>query len=85
MTSPERRAVAAIQQEYERACQLWPDWPDDVVYAAAILLEEAGETLKEALNLWHGKAVSVEKLREEATQTGAMALRLLVELEHGDG
>jgi uncharacterized protein YicC (UPF0701 family) len=76
-------AMTRIATEWKRASKLHPVWPTDVIHAAAILAEEAGETVQAALDL-HYKAKTDselseawEHLREEATQTGAMAVRIL--------
>lgn len=72
-----------IEAELARAKRLYPLWPTDLVEAAAIVAEEAGEALKEALNLRPcekpGKG-SKEKLRTELIQTAAMAMRALENL-----
>lgn len=65
-----------------------PDWPDDIVHQAAIVAEEAGELLQaantsreEGPRLWHSK--HKPRIIHEATQAGASALRLLLNLEGG--
>jgi hypothetical protein len=85
----EQRALTVltrIVEEWKRASKLHPLWPTDVIHAAAILAEEAGETVQAALDL-HYKAKTDSELseawahlREEATQTGAMAVRLLTSM-----
>jgi hypothetical protein len=71
--------TSVILSELSRAEEKHPEWPADVVHAAAILNEEAGELIQAALDFHCGKG---DKLRliEEATQCGAMALRFLVHL-----
>ena len=73
----------AIQTELRFAISTYPDWPDDIVHAAAIVAEEAGELLQVANNVrWqHKDGGSVAKLRKEAIQTAAMAVRFLMNLE----
>lgn len=69
-----------ILTELDRAETLHPSWPTDIVHQTAIMTEEAGETLRAALNAhYHGG--KVEEVRMEAVQTGAMVLRLLLNLE----
>ena len=77
---------AEISNEVSRAEAIYPIWPapehrGDHVWAAAIVGEEAGELQKAALN-WqaHGRG-SIEDMRDEAIQTGAMAIRFLLNLE----
>lgn len=40
--------------ELDRARRLHPTWPADIVHASCIMMEEAGETLKEANNYYWG-------------------------------
>lgn len=81
------KIVAEILGELTRAEALHPQWPRDPVHQAAILVEEAGETMQAALDFYyHDKPL--DKIRMEAIQTGAMAIRLLlnlgVNLPHGE-
>ena len=58
-----------------------PNWNKDAVYAAGILGEEAGETLQAALDYQQDPEDREDlkvKISEEAVQTGAMCLRLLI-------
>ena len=78
--------ILAILAELAHAEHLYPVWPDvghrgDHVWAAGILAEEAGEVLKAALD-WqsHGRG-SVTRMRQEAVQAAAMALRFLQNLD----
>ncbi len=79
-----RRALepveAEIRAELMRACEQHPRWPRDVIHQAAIVQEEAGELIQAALDVVYDGA-DRERLREEAVQVGAMALRFLVHLE----
>lgn len=65
--------------ELIRAENKWPIWPADLVYATAILAEESGEAIRAALNISVGEA-SISDLRKELVQTGAMAVRCLINL-----
>lgn len=73
-----------ITLEELRAESLWPDWPTDAVHAAAVLVEEPGEALKEANNfrLSGGDEKYREAMHKEAVQSGAMALRFLLNLQN---
>lgn len=63
-----------------RAAELkHPCWPDDIVHAVAILVEESGEAMKEALDVTY-KGKSTDDLKKELAQTGAMAIRALINL-----
>jgi hypothetical protein len=47
--------LTAFMLEIERAKKIHPDWPLDVVHAAAILCEEAGELIQAALDFHYGR------------------------------
>jgi hypothetical protein len=72
-----------IAKEIERAQELYPKWPTNLIEATAIVSEKSGEALKEALNLRAcerpGRG-SLPKLRTELLQTAAMAVRALINL-----
>lgn len=68
---------AEVMAELNRAEKKYPSWPDDPVLAAAVVGEEAGELLQAANNArWHGG--NHNKMREEAVQMAAMAVRFLL-------
>lgn len=68
-----RQEVAA---ELNRAKKLHPVWPKDQVHQVAIVVEEAGEALKAALNYQdHGK--SFKEIYKEMIHTAAMCERWL--------
>lgn len=69
-------AIDAILQEKERATLLHPNWPDDPIHQVAIMAEEAGEAVRAALRMVY-EGGSVEDLRAELIQTGAMCVRCL--------
>ncbi len=69
-----------ILDELNRAIAKYPHWPEDMVHQAAIVCEESGELIRAVLNHeYHG--ASIEDVREEATQTAAMAIRFLHNLK----
>lgn len=73
-------AVSQIAVEIGDAEKLHPNWPDhDLFHEALILAEEAGEAMKATLDYYHGKG-TLEDLRKEVKQTGAMAARFLASL-----
>jgi len=74
------RAITLIFRELRKAEEKHPQWPDDPVHAVAILVEEAGEAMKEALDI-HYRGKANEDLVKELAQTGAMALRALINIE----
>ena len=76
----EYAAVDAMLQELERARVKHPQWPTDIVHQVAIMVEEAGESLRAALNHAY-EGGSLEEVRREVIQSGAMAIRVLINLE----
>lgn len=79
MTHKAQTIIDAIFTELGRAQRLHPVWPTDLIHAAAILAEESGEVVKAANNhIHHGG--SLDEVRTELVQTGAMVLRMLINL-----
>ena len=80
MTSREERAAAIeeIQEALDAAEKKFSRFPNDPVHAAAIMAEEAGETLQAALDYYYGRAGLQDRIAKEAAQAGAMALRILM-------
>jgi hypothetical protein len=75
-------ALLAILQEYRRAKKKHPHFPDDLIHASAVINEEAGELTRECLQFQYEGAndsESIDRIAMEATQTGAMGFRFLVE------
>ena len=73
-------AISRIFSELRKAEEKFPGWPDDPVHGVAIVCEEAGESMRAALNLYYHNG-NIEDLRTELAQTGAMAIRALLHLE----
>lgn len=76
------RVIELIMHELVAAEKKHPGWPDDNIHRAAILAEEAGECVKEAINYEYGnnpldRDRAYHAMIKEAAQTGAMAIRLL--------
>jgi len=84
---PVEAAVCAMLIELARAEKIHPVWPDGVVNQTSIMVGEAGEALRAANHLREGRLTeggdSMVALKQETIQTGAMAIRLLVNLEVG--
>lgn len=70
-----------IDKELMKAEKKWPNWPSDINKQALIMLEEAGEVAKAVLHLQH-EGGSIKEVREELTQTAAMCMRMLKNLEN---
>jgi len=72
-----KEVVGQILEEYVRASDIH-QFPTDVIHAAAIVAEEAGELLKAANDTYdYDCPAHRENLLEEAVQVGAMAIRFL--------
>ena len=59
-----------------------PQWPTNTLEQVAILAGEAGECLQAALHCAEGRG-ELDRVRAEAIQAGAMAVRVLMNLEKG--
>jgi hypothetical protein len=76
-----KEVVKQVFAELERAVTLYPLYPSDVVHAAAIVSEEAGELVRAANNVYYADNVGDrEDLHREAVQTAAMGVRFLMEI-----
>lgn len=76
LTPAEVTALGLILNELWTAKNAWPEWPKDQVHAAAVVSEEAGELVR-AVNNHHYKGSPFQIARDEAMQTGAMAIRFI--------
>ena len=77
--------VHEILCELKRAESIHPVWPNDPIYAAAIIGEEAGEVIKAVNNAVTGKKDGKDSdYRTEAVQCAAMCLRFLKNLDNFD-
>lgn len=71
-----------VRAELARARARYPDWPADIVHAAAIASEEAGEVVKACNSYrWQQGDDTLEDIRAEAVQAMAMFVRLVTETE----
>jgi len=69
-------AFAILNMEYKRACAKHPAFPDDVIDQAAILGKETAECIQAAIDhVYLGG--DLDRVRREAAQVGAMAIRIL--------
>jgi len=83
MKTNQRRIYALIDDELDRAIAQHPDWPNDLIHGAAIVAEEAGELVQAALQTVYDcidLEADYERMRKEAIQTAAMAVRFLENL-----
>ena len=70
-----------IAEEIERAETKHPDWPADIIHAAAIVGEESGELTRAALQYIYEKG-TLEAAKKEAIQTAVTAIRFLSHLHN---
>lgn len=77
------QVLVGIMDELEAAQAKHPDWPTDWIHRAAIVAEEAGETLQAAIDYEYlGEAAEdLARIKKELEQTGAMVLRCLMYME----
>jgi hypothetical protein len=83
------KIVDEVIEELRFATAKYPHWPCDSIHAAGIVVEESGELMQacldhayEAMN--HAGKDTERRMRQEAVQTAAMALRFLVNLGQYD-
>jgi len=74
------QATNLFISELERAERKFPAFPTDPIHAAAIVVEEAGELQRAALQVTYERGNRIA-LKEEIEQVGAMAYRFLLNLD----
>ncbi len=84
-----RDVWSEVMDEYERveATGRGERWPSgDPVRGVALITEEVGEAMKEALDVTRGySAVGMRRLRAELVQTAATTIRMLMDLSKTEG
>ena len=63
--------------ELDRATRQHPEWPTDIIHAAAVIMEEAGELMKACLDLVYFGG-SERSIRNEVVSVAAMAERFML-------
>lgn len=74
-------AMPGVQQEIRRSMKEHPKVSDDLLRATCVIVEEAGEALKDAMNCTRFSHIDKAALKLELRQTAASAIRLLAKLE----
>jgi hypothetical protein len=74
------KVIDSILLELSKAQLKHPHWPEDKIHAAGIIVEEAGEAMKEALDIEYGGG-DIERLKTELRHTGATVIRALMNLK----
>lgn len=70
------KIITEILTELKKAKEKYPEWPTDKIHQVAIMAEEAGESVRAALNhIYHNESIS--EYRTELLQTAAMCIRCL--------
>lgn len=78
-------AFDVVEQELCSATTKFPFWPSDPLHALAVLGEEYGELNQAILQLmYEPEKSSLDHVKEEAVQTAAMAIRLLMSVDDYD-
>ena len=77
-----------IELELRKAKKKFPNWPDHPAAQAGIVCEEAGELMQSCLQWKYERnaselvrEVQKQRMKEEAIQTAAMAIRFLENLK----
>jgi hypothetical protein len=72
-------AIERILIELAGAETMHPHWPKEALHACAIVAEEAGELLRDGVSYDEtGDQSLLNDMEDEAIQTGAMAIRFLI-------
>ena len=65
-----------VIEELKNATNKWPDYYSDIIHAAGLINEEAGESMQAALDCTYDNG-NLENVKKEVIQTAAMCFRLL--------
>lgn len=71
--------INGIVYELQHAERKHPDWPRDIVHAAAIVNEESGELIRASLQVEYENG-ELQAAQKEAIQTAVTAIRFLKNL-----
>ena len=78
--------ISNLLDEVSKAEKKFPLFPTDPIHMTSIMVEEAGESMQAALDLFYGREECVDNLMAELIQTAAMCYRAWTLLhEQGDG
>ena len=77
--------IELIFDELRKAEEKHPSWPNDPVDGIAIIVEEVGEAMKEALELKFAKSTTIKcgyrrRLVKETAQVAAVGIRMMIKL-----
>lgn len=71
----------SIDKELKSAKVKYPNWPKDIIHQVSIMNEEAGESIRSALNHFYDNEPIIE-LKNELIQTAAMCIRCLENIDN---
>ena len=74
-----------IFDELKASKEKHPEYPKDLIHAAAIIAEKSGELIQAAIDFEYSnllyKKSQIKKIKDEAIQTAAVCVRLLENME----
>lgn len=78
--------LVRIYNEFEKACEVYPSdiWPwksFNFIEQVSVMMEEAGEAVREANLMREKSTCNARPLYKELTQTAAMCLRCMVQIQ----
>ncbi len=73
------KAIKILCIALDEANKKHPEWYDDIIHCSAVMGEEAGEAIRAALNYTYENS-SFDDFIYEVAQTGAMAIKILMNL-----
>ena len=71
--------IRSFKEELNKAIVKHPVWPKDTIHAVNVVSEEAGEACKAANDFIYHDG-SIDELKTELAHTGAMCIRMLMNL-----
>ena len=72
--------IQEISDELDRATKQHPNYPKDIIHQVSIMNEEAGESIRAALNYYYENG-KISDVWEELIQTAAMCVKVLQHIE----
>lgn len=70
-----------VKDQYNKAIEKHPYYPDDIFKQLAILTEEAGEVAKAVNDYYEKDNQTTDHIKEELLQTAAMCFRMYINIK----